>query len=93
MDIEKSLYLADGTKYDHRQDPWDCTGLCEAEPELKKQLMDLDYVRFWAITGRYRFTEAGFREMQRRKELIRQARRQGDIGPLLPQNEPPAQDL
>lgn len=90
--IEKHLYTADGDKYDHRQDPDDVTGLCEADHTLRDQLLALGYAVRWAIDGRYRLTERGRREKAKRQGEIKVARMQGAVGPLLPEHEPKEHD-
>lgn len=77
--LEKALYLDDGDKYDHRADPNDVTGLCEADHALRDQMLQLGYAVRWAIDGRYRLTERGRMEMARRRSLARGSRIQGDV--------------
>lgn len=82
----------DGGKFDHRHDPWDVTGHMEADPELRKQMERLGYVVRWAIDGRWRLTDRGKKELDRRKEEVRLARKRGAVGPLLPEHEPKEYD-
>ena len=86
-ELERILYLKDGDKYDHRADPDDVTGLCEADHALRDQLLKLGYAVRWAIDGRYRLTQRGKTEMQRRREVISKARQENSVGPLLPSHE------
>lgn len=80
--IERVLYTKEGDKYDHRQDPRDVTGLCEADHALRQDLLQRGYVVRWAIDGRYRLTDAGFKEFERRKAMASLARKQGDVRPF-----------
>jgi hypothetical protein len=91
--LQKLLHIQhDDGKYDHRQDPRDVTGLMEADHELQKQMLQLGYVVKWAIDGRWRLTDRGVAEMERRREEILKARRQNSVGPLLPEHEPKEHD-
>lgn len=80
--LERVLYTKDGDKYDHRQDPRDVTGLMEADPELQKQMLELGYVVRWAIDGRYRLTDRGALEMEKRRSLARTSRIRGEVAPF-----------
>ena len=77
--LERSLYTKDGDKYDHKSDPRDVTGLCEADPDLAKQMQSLGYVARWAIDGRWRLTDRGFMEMEKRRALARTERLRGSV--------------
>jgi hypothetical protein len=85
--LERALYLRDGDKYDHRQDPRDVTNHMEADPELRKNMERQGFVVRWAIDGRWRLTDRGAKEMERRRAEIAKARRQNSVGPLLPEHE------
>lgn len=80
--LERSLYTADGDKYDHRDNPRDVTGLMEADPELRKQMEAQGFVVKWAIDGRWRLTDRGFKEMERRRAIARTARLAGRVRPF-----------
>lgn len=77
--LEQSLYTAEGDKYDHRADPNDVTGICEADHQLRDQLIELGYAVRWAIDGRYRLTDRGRQEMARRRSLARSSRIRGEV--------------
>lgn len=80
--IDKALYTADGDKYDHRDDPRDVTGLMEADPDLCKQMEAQGYAVKWAIDNRWRLTDRGFKEMERRRMLARGDRAVGNVRPF-----------
>lgn len=77
--LEKGLFTKDGDKYDLKSDPRDVTGLMEADPALKKQMLELGYVVRWAIDGRYRLTDRGYMEMEKRRSLARTSRIRGEV--------------
>lgn len=77
--LERSLYTADGDKYDHKSDPRDVTGLMEADHALRDQMLQLGYVARWAIDGRYRLTDRGALEMEKRRSLARTSRMRGEV--------------
>lgn len=81
-DLEKALYTKEGDKYDHRSDPRDVTGLCEADHDLRDQMLKLGYVVRWAIDGRYRLTDRGFMEMEKRRSFARTERLRGSVAPF-----------
>lgn len=85
--LKRQLYLADGDKYDHRHDPRDVTGHMEADPELARQMQRLGLVARWSIDNRWRLTDKGVREMERRKEAARVARLQGAVKPFAEQRK------
>jgi hypothetical protein len=78
--LEQGLYTKDGDRYDHKADPRDVTGLCEADHQLRDQLVKLGYAVRWAIDGRYRLTDRGYLEMERRRSLARTSRVRGEVG-------------
>jgi hypothetical protein len=80
--LERSLFTAEGDKYDHRADPRDVTGLMEADLELQKNMLELGYVVRWAIDGRWRLTDRGYREMERRRSIARTERVKGEVRPF-----------
>lgn len=77
--LERSLYTKEGDKYDHKSDPRDVTGLMEADHALRDQMLELGYVVRWAIDGRYRLTDRGAMEMERRRSLARGSRVRGEV--------------
>lgn len=77
--LERSLFTADGDKYDHKSDPRDVTGLMEADTDLQKQMLELGYVVRWAIDGRWRLTDRGALEMEKRRSLARASRLRGEV--------------
>lgn len=77
--LERSLFTKDGDKYDLKSDPRDVTGLCEADHELRDQLIAQGYAVRWAIDGRYRLTDRGYLEMERRRSLARTSRVRGEV--------------
>ena len=77
--LEKSLFTKEGDKYDLKSDPRDVTGICEADHELRGQMLKLGYVVRWAIDGRYRLTDRGYMEMEKRRSLARTSRLGGVV--------------
>lgn len=77
--LEKSLFTKEGDKYDLKNDPRDVTGVMEADHELRDQMLKLGYVVRWAIDGRYRLTDRGHLEMERRRSLARASRLRGEV--------------
>jgi hypothetical protein len=77
--LERSLFTKDGDKYDLKSDPRDVTGLCEADHDLRDQMLSLGYVVRWAIDGRYRLTDRGYLEMERRRNLARTSRMRNEV--------------
>lgn len=81
-EIERNLYDKDGNKYDLKHDPNDVTGLMQGDEQLRLQMIQQGFVVFWAIDGKYRLTDKGRREMERRRDLMQRSRMQGDVQPF-----------